>query len=107
MSNRDQTDFAGLRLKYGISPTIMMRVPKYKEKVPKHKERVVYPKGDEIAFFENVLHARARVPLTRDIWQVLRWFSLSPAQRAPNSWRLALDFFALWEKLFLDEKPAA
>ncbi|KAB1209445.1 hypothetical protein CJ030_MR6G023776 [Morella rubra] len=93
VSNHDQTDLAELRLKYGISSTIVVRLPK-------HKERVECPEGDEIAFFEDVLEARARFPLMKDIWQLLRWFSLSPTQLSPNSWRLALGFFALWEKLF-------
>ncbi|KAB1209519.1 hypothetical protein CJ030_MR6G002446 [Morella rubra] len=43
VSDCDQTDLAGLRLKYGISLTIVMRVPE-------QKERVVCPEGDEIAF---------------------------------------------------------
>lgn len=64
VSDRDQVKLAEVRLKYGISPTIVLRVPE-------HKERVVCPKGDEIAFFEDALHAGARFSLTREMRQLL------------------------------------
>lgn len=60
-----------LRLRFDISSSKVIRVPA-------HKERVVCPEGDEIAFFKDVLYAGARFPLTRDMRQLLRWFSLSP-----------------------------
>lgn len=60
VSNRNTKNLARLRLRYDIPPSIIMRVPVA-------NERVVCPEGKEIAFFEDVLHARERFPFTRDM----------------------------------------
>ncbi|KAB1219310.1 hypothetical protein CJ030_MR3G001207 [Morella rubra] len=99
VSDRTLTHLGELRLKYCIPPTIVLRVPEY-------KERVVCIEGDEIAFFEEALQAGARFPLSQEMRQLLQWFSLCPALLALNNWRLALGFFGLWEKLFLEERPS-
>lgn len=91
---------AELRLEYCIRPSVVLRVPEY-------KERVVCPEGDEIAFFEEALQVSTRFPLSREMRQLLRWFPLCLTQLPPNSWRLVLGFFGLWERLFSEEHPAS
>lgn len=75
-----------------------MRVSEAGEKVSKLDD-------DELGFFDDVLVADCRFPLSREIHELLFLYSLSPSQLAPNGWQLAFGFFALWKKLFAEENP--
>lgn len=71
VSNHTQKNLAELRLRYDIPSTIIMRVPM-------DNEGAVCPEGGEISVFEDVLHAGARFPFSREMQLLLWWFSLSP-----------------------------
>lgn len=95
---KHESQLATLRAKYNVPPSFIMRAPKMGEKVSE-------PDEDELGFLYDALAASCRFPLIWEIRELLFLYSLASSHLAPNGWRLALGFFALWRWLFAEQNP--